>query len=264
MPSKVYSIRIPNTTLWAILQDLDSQGIAYSSVSGAVNSFLEISILSEKIQDSEEAKNLIAQRIEMGGKSYGERQGSRPKQRFAAQTTQEQRSNLANIFQGSTASLDTDFAPSLNSNFEFNLVDSVQEQKGYGLEEVLSTGEVILKEVENRLDLEAGEQDELESLVMQSIAELEKEQSEELLSKLTGGFSVQKAENLPKPKPVYKAISERDPRLEKDRFWKAFSGEKNETKMFALRVLYYNLPEEWWSSEKAEKMLVSLLESLSN
>lgn len=270
--SSVYSIRISYQLLNAIFEELDRLQIGFSSVSGALVSFIEYKAAelgSDLTIPDEEAIELVASRVALCGKQTRSRkasealsgvQSSKGSNRVrTALTTGAVVATLDRDFNPGRPMLDSDFAPSsFNSNSEFNLVESDQ---GFGLDEVLQKGQEVMEQHTRELDQSAS--DDLEQILQDSIAELERENSLALLEKLTGNFSVAKASELPVAVSKAKAISSRDPRLEKDKLWKAFSGEQDEAKMYALRVVYFNLPESYWSSEKAEQMLIQLLENLS-
>jgi len=272
MKSSVYSIRVSYQLLNAIFEELDRLEVGFSSVSGALLAFTEYKLAelgSDLSISDEEAIELVANRVQLCGKQT--RAKATLRLTSQGQTSQSgaplskgaMKQVLASMGSAQTESnwspaADLDFAPSsFNSNFEFNLEDS---EKGFGLDEVLSKGSEIVRQETRQLDEDAN--DDLEQILQDSIAELERESSEELLAKLTGAFQVAEAIELPATLTKAKAISARDPRLEKDKLWKAFLGEQDEAKMYALRIVYFNLPESYWSSEKAEQMLIQLLENL--
>lgn len=261
MKSSVYSIRVSYQLLSAIFEDLDSREIAFNSVSGALISFIENKVPTMAILSDEEAIEKVAERVSLCGKQTRAKKASEAlsgNQSSKGSSKVRTAVSEASRFLGSPTT-DLDFSPSsFNSNFELNLCEA--DDKGFGLDEVLEKGQEIIRQQTEQLDQDAS--DDLEQILQDSIAELERENSLALLDKLTGNFKVAKATELPAVSTKLEAISPRDPRLEKDKFWKAFSGEADEAKMYALRIVYFNLPEGYWSSEKAEKMLIQLLENL--
>ena len=268
--SSVYSIRVSYQLLNAIFEELDRLDIGFSSVSGALVSFIETQaaeLNSDLNLSDQEAMELVAARVSLCGrqtqaKKLNERSSGASTSRGSSKVRgalQRRPTSEASMSEFSFApSTNLDFAPSsFNSNFESKLEDSSQ---GFGIDEVLSKGREVLQQQTEQLDQDAS--DDLEQILQDSIAELERENSLALLEKLTGGFKVAKAEELPAASSKLPAISSRDPKLEKDKLWKAFSGEQDEAKMYALRIVYYNLPEEFWSTEKAELMLIQVMENL--
>lgn len=277
MKSSVYSIRVSYQLLNAIFEELDRLDIGFSSVSGALVTFIETKAaeLGASLSlDDQEAMELVANRVSLCGrqtqaKKLSERssgvQSSRGSSKVrtaiiggaSSEGRRQSTWDASNILDRPTTNLD--FAPpSFNSNFEENLGEPADS--GFGLEEVLAKGSEIIRQQTEQLDQDAS--DDLEQILQDSIAELERENSLALLEKLTGGFKVAKAEELPVALSKLPAISSRDPKLEKDKLWKAFLGEADEAKMYALRIVYYNLPEEFWSTEKAETMLLQVMENL--
>jgi len=269
MKSSVYSIRVSYQLLNAVFEELDRLELGFSSVSGALVSFIEYKAAelgAFSVLDDSEAIEKVADRVQLCGKQTRAKatlrltsQGRETLPPSIRALDEKQVRHAMNAGQGvegflqAHPAVDLDFSPtSFNSNFEENL--------GFGLNEVMEKGSVIIEQQTRQLDEDAS--DDLEQILQDSIAELERENSEELLAKLTGSFNVAAAIELPATLTKAKAISARDPRLDKDRLWKAFSGEQDEAKMYALRIVYYNLPDSYWSTEKAEQMLIQLLENL--
>ncbi|KKR35995.1 MAG: hypothetical protein UT69_C0037G0004 [Candidatus Yanofskybacteria bacterium GW2011_GWE1_40_10] len=102
--------------------------------------------------------------------------------------------------------------------------------------------------------------DDLDDLLQLQIAELQASEAQELMKKLTIGTvptlsSPTREQSLP-------MLEERDERLIKDRLWKLLCKAENEAGKRALRIVYYNLPQEHWSSNKAEDLLRQITQSI--
>ncbi len=284
--SSVYSIRLSYPSLLAIMCELDRLQVEYTTIAGAMGLFINMKLAetgADLTDPEDKAFDLVAERLSITGKARNERRKAEHKQQplhmnrrggesLAGLDARMGRKQSGAVLQSAQpATSNDDFNPMLMmasnaSNFEPLLETSdtrasPSNLQGFGLDEVLSKGREILAEQEAQLDEDAS--DDLDTILHQMIAEQEAEDAEKLMAKLTGGFSVKlDASVQSKTKRDLPALSERDGRLAKDKLYQSLVAEANEPYLYALRILYHNLPEEYWSTEKAEQMLLQILQSL--
>lgn len=272
---RILSIEARGSTLLKIFTVLEEKGVEVKNLSTAMLSFINLHLEPYNIfvpPDEAKCEALLAEKVKLSGHMRNER--IRAQQHSAHTTvsngqkaTREAKENL------SRALTDSDFSPihvmdpakpmpsettlqfgeRLHSNFEANLVDVddlLRKAKEMPIEDIYPSSKPAINGF-----------DDLEEIIKGVLEEQKLEEEIDLLSKITIG----NIEDLPMvaiKKQTPKALDIRDPRLKDDKLWKTFSGEADEAKMFALRIVYYNLPEEYWSSKKAEEMLLYILNNL--
>lgn len=253
--SRVLSIRLSNSQLLAIFDILEARGLDRSTkLTTNIVNLLDI-IIGMELEagtidfenDSSTALNKLSEKILLVGKTHI------AKQKQTLQTLP--KTELLKATRKNVEKKEDEFDPTppdlsvyvpVTTDIEMEQ-DNIQNlNNNYPVEETLT---------------EAEEMAELEDLIEQQLAELELENEINLRSKLN---SVQPSTSVtvletPKIEQNLRALNKDDKRLEKDKLYK----EGDEITKESLRVIYYNLPQDLWSSVIAESLLEKFLKQIN-
>ena len=271
---RVFSLRLEARDLLGILDYLELRNLEARNISQMTVSFIRSHLEDYRSEDiipsyagitSDALDNILAEKIRVAGKLSQARTTKLQRSQLpvqAAKATESQRESL------SMALGNSDFAPQQNwvpdivndvSPLEFSgappsdFASPENNPNNLGIEEILSkASELTINDLYPGQRNEFGF-DDLDDLLQLQIAELQASEAQELMKKLTIGTvptlsSPAREHNL-------QMLEERDERLAKDRLWKLLCKAENEAGKKALRIVYFNLPQEHWSSNKAEDLL---------
>ena len=275
---RIISVETKPELMLGIFDYLDTQDIAFTSMSSAVTSFIEHHLQLYRTagtlpsyEDKEDCEVLVSNRVMLVGKVKKLRQpldgvGAKPAPGNKTRGFESLQAVLQGEGRQSSAVTDTDFSPlSLDLNIQSNLTGFPNLPDLSEVDEILGkslTTEELYPSTQKAQQREIFGFDDLDQIMQLAAAEHELEQEIDLLSKITIGTVDSNKPRLQETKRQ-NAVAIDDPRLDKDRIWKSFASEGDEAKMFALRIIYYHLPQEHWSSPKAEELLLSMLSQLS-
>lgn len=269
---RVISVETKPRLMLGVLDYLSSQDIQYNSMANAVNLFiqhhLDLYRTAETLpvySSEEDAELLLSDRVMIVGKVTRLKQQGEAGLRslsMAEQSAGNKHRGLESLRSAvnNSASVDTDFAPpSFNLNFEPKLSETNEDlDKLLRSAASMSVAELYPSQTESK---EIFGFDDLDQIMQLAAAEHELEQEIDLLSKITLGTIDSNKPHI-KIEKKQNSIDINDARLEKDKLYKVFQAEQDEAKMFALRIVYYHLPEEHWSTQKAEELLLNMLKHL--
>lgn len=254
--SRVLSIRLSNSQLLAIFDILEARGLPRSTalttnIVNLLDMLIGMEIENGTIDfenDSSTALNKLSEKILLVGKTHIAKQKQTlqtlPKTELlkAARKKVEKKEEE---FDATPPDLSVYVPVATDTEVEQDNIQNLNNN--YSFEETLT---------------EAEEMAELEDLIEQQLAELELENEINLRSKLN---SVQPSTSVtvletPKIDQNVRTLDKDDKRLEKDKLYK----EGDEITKESLRVIYYNLPQDLWSSVIAESLLEKFLKQINN
>lgn len=285
--SIVLSIRIKPEVLLGVLDHLENLEIDQPSMGASLIAFIENNLArlydsgSIKRFTAQEANQLLPERIALAGKLVQQRLIAKQSGLMAfrvSNASREQKDSLreaismagltSNEFDPGAVfmnfdetSPDSPSNPTLDIGHRLHSDFKFEEDKGFGLEDVLK----LVPETKLE-DLYPGQKadfsfDDLDDLMLEQIAEMEAEEQRLLMQKLSIG-TVPVLPGTDSTQGDLAMISDKDPRLEKDKLWKVLCKAENEQGKKALRIVYNNLAHEYWSSEKAEHLLLQISKAI--
>ena len=278
---RVFSLRLETKDLLGILDYLKLRQLEAKNISQMVVSFIQSHLEDYRTEDiipsyaginEAELDDTLAERITVAGKLSQARLSKVQRSQLPAQqsrVSEAQRTSLSSALGNSDLAPPNNWVPDFVSDaspLDFTSDPSdflplpANDPNNLGRDEILAkASELTLEELYPGSKSEFGF-DDLDDLLQLQISEMQAQEAQELMAKLTIG-TVPILDSKASEKTL-SMLEERDERLAKDKLWKTLCKAENELGKRALRIVYFNLPEEHWSSNKAEDLLKQITLSI--